>query len=207
MTDGFGKFFYQCAIISNLMYNKQTWSLSNILLYSMCLLLTSLGFSWDFWLISVSLILVSKGQLSRSELEHLYVSLLLGWPAGQLSIFFLLWGQKNRRQKSSHTNLFQCSLRLICWHPIGQTMSGGIGDYVQQQIYKAKVKHREIRGDLSSMLKSTTYLMGDFHLESNQCMIKRFIGTHVLCTLKSIKFSKQVIVGGGITVMVDIILW
>lgn len=82
-----------------------------------------------------------------------------------------------------------------------------MGGYVQQQIYKAKAKDREIKGDLSSMLKSTTYLMGDFHLENNQCMIKRFISTHVLCTLKSTKFSKQVIVAGGITVMVDIIPW
>lgn len=207
MSDDFGKFFYQCAITSNLIYKQQAWNLSSILLYSMCLLLPSLGFSWNFWLISVSLILVSKGQLSRSKLGHFYVSLRLGWPAGQLSIFSLLWGHKNKRQKSSHTNLFQCSLRLICWHPIGQNMSGGIGDYVQQQIYKAKLKDREIRGDLSSMLKSTTYPMGDFHLESNQCMRKRFISTHVLCTLKRTKFSKQGIVGGGITVMVDIIPW
>lgn len=56
-------------------------------------------------------------------------------------------------------------------------MSGGTGDYVQPQIYKTKVKDREIR-DLISMLKSTTYLREDFHLEKNQCMIKRFI-THM----------------------------
>lgn len=57
------------------------------------------------------------------------------------------------------------------------------------------------------MLKSTAYLSGDLHLEKNQRMIKRFISTHVLCTLKSTKFSKQVIVAGGITVMVDSIPW
>lgn len=129
MTDDFGKFFYQCVITSNLMYNKQAWNLSSILLYSMCLLLTSLGISWELWLISVSLVLVSKGQLSHFELGHLYMFLLLGWPAGKLGIFSSLWWHKNKRQKSSYTNLFQCSLHLICWYPIGQNiMSGGTGD-------------------------------------------------------------------------------
>lgn len=85
MTDDFGKFFYQCVITSNLIYNKQEWNLSSILLYSMCLLLTSLSISWELWSISVSLVLVSKGQLSHFELGHLYVSLLLGWPAGKLA--------------------------------------------------------------------------------------------------------------------------
>ena len=37
----------------------------------MWLLLTSLGISWELWLISVSLVLVSKGQLSHFELGHL----------------------------------------------------------------------------------------------------------------------------------------
>lgn len=56
------------------------------------------------------------------------------------------------------------------------------------------------------MLKSTTYLR-EISILKKSVYDKEIHNTHVLRTLKSTKFSKQVIVAGGINVMVDSIPW